>query len=271
MRFPFSGSSLATALVLVGAFLLACTAETLRPLRRRRREPRVRRAARNLSLGGISLAVATLLQIPVLAPVAEWAGAHGFGLLRAFPLPESARLVLGFLLLDYTLWVWHWANHRVPFLWRFHLVHHVDLDMDATTGLRFHFGEIGLSVVFRALQVAALGVSPDALALWQAVLAVSILFQHSNTRLPAGLERVLVRLVVTPRMHGIHHTAEEDRANSNWSSLLSVWDVLHGTFRRDGPDEALIGVPAFSDPRDVGLGRLLALPFRPRRNDWATR
>jgi sterol desaturase/sphingolipid hydroxylase (fatty acid hydroxylase superfamily) len=261
----------ATASLFVAAFALASAAETVWPLRTRRVEPRARRAARNLSLGGVSLAVATLLQIPVLAPVAAWADSRGVGLLRVLPLPGVSRVILGVLLLDYTLWVWHWANHRVPLLWRFHLVHHVDLDMDASTALRFHFGEMALSVLYRALQVVALGVDPAALALWQGVLTASILFHHSNTRLPDSLERAIVRLVVTPRMHGIHHTAEEGRTNSNWSSLLSIWDVLHGTFRWGGPDDAVIGVPAWQDPRELTLGRLLRQPFGPKREDWVPR
>src|SRR5438552_2749408 len=101
--------------------------ETLWPLRRRRLEPRARRTARNLGVAGVSLAVTELLQIPVLVPVAAWVKATGFGLLNVLPLSTAVRLVLGVLLLDYTLWFWHFANHRLRFLWRFHVVHHVDL------------------------------------------------------------------------------------------------------------------------------------------------
>jgi sterol desaturase/sphingolipid hydroxylase (fatty acid hydroxylase superfamily) len=157
----------------------------------------------------------------------------------------------------------------VPLLWRFHLVHHADGDLDASTALRFHFGEMALSVPWRALQVIVIGADPGALGLWQALLVPSILFHHSNVRLPIGLERALVRVLVTPRMHGIHHSTYRNETDSNWSSLLSVWDYLHGTALLAVPQrEVRIGVPAFADPRTRTLGRMLRLPFRRRGDDW---
>jgi sterol desaturase/sphingolipid hydroxylase (fatty acid hydroxylase superfamily) len=129
--------------------------------------------------------------------------------------------------------------------------------------------ELGLSVFYRALQVAVLGVDPRSVAVWQTLLFVSILFHHSNTRLPLAVERVLVRVIVTPRMHGIHHSDFENETNTNWSSLLSAWDYLHRTIRLDVPQDAItIGLPAYDDPGKVTLGKILALPFRRRRNDW---
>jgi sterol desaturase/sphingolipid hydroxylase (fatty acid hydroxylase superfamily) len=266
-----SQSGLLTAAVVAGVFALASATETFWPLRLRRVEPRGLRVLRNLSVAGVAFAVTELLQIPILVPVAAWVRERGFGLLNLVGLPPWLRLVLGVVLLDYTLWFWHWANHRLPLLWRFHLVHHVDLDMDASTALRFHFGELGLSVFFRALQVAALGASPQAVALWELLLFASILFHHSNTRLPFRLERLLVGLIVTPRMHGIHHMNRSELTNSNWSSLLSIWDFLHGTFRFEVSDQGAIGVPAYSDPREVTWARLMTLPFRRQRDDWRAR
>jgi sterol desaturase/sphingolipid hydroxylase (fatty acid hydroxylase superfamily) len=253
---------------LAAAFLLLLLVETLRPLRRRR-EPRLRRLGRNLAVAGIAAATMELLQIPILLPVSRWAAAHDFGLLRQLPLPGTLRIVAAIVLLDYTLWFWHLANHRVPFLWRFHSVHHVDRDMDVSTGIRFHFGELGLSVFFRAAQVALIGADHPAVVLWQSLLFVSVLFHHSNTRLPAGLERVLVRVVVTPRMHGIHHSNYRNETDSNWSSLLSAWDYLHRTALLHVPqDEVTIGVPAYGRSEQVTLGKILALPFVRRRDDW---
>jgi sterol desaturase/sphingolipid hydroxylase (fatty acid hydroxylase superfamily) len=249
-------------------FLLTSLAETALPLRRRG-EPRLRRTVRNLSTGALSLAVVTLLQAPLLTPVAAWCERHGVGLLRVLDLPRAVETVLAILLFDYTLWHWHRINHRVPFFWRFHLVHHVDRDMDASTGVRFHFGEMALSVGWRALQVAAIG--PPALGLWlyQVLLASSVLFHHSNTRLPVRIERVLVRFIVTPRMHGIHHSDWRNETDSNWSSLLSVWDVLHRTLRLNVPQsEVVVGVPAYRDPSDVTLPRILSMPFRRQKKDW---
>jgi sterol desaturase/sphingolipid hydroxylase (fatty acid hydroxylase superfamily) len=232
-------------------------------------EPKPRRVGRNLGLAGIGIAILTLLQTPLLMPAAAWARREHVGLLNWVTLPRAVEVAAAVLLLDYTLWHWHWLNHRVPFLWRFHLVHHVDLDLDASTALRFHFGELGLSVLYRVAQVVALGADPFAVAIWQSLLVASILFHHSNLRLPAGLERVLVRVVVTPRMHGIHHSDYENETNSNWSSLLSAWDYAHGTLLLSVPQRAItIGVPGYRDPPQVTLGKVLALPFRQQHEDW---
>jgi sterol desaturase/sphingolipid hydroxylase (fatty acid hydroxylase superfamily) len=176
---------------------------------------------------------------------------------------------LAVVALDYTLYLWHVLTHRVPFLWRFHQVHHVDLDLDASTAIRFHFGEMALSVPWRAAQVLVLGVSPRALALWQKLTLIEILFHHSNLELPLEVERWLCCFVVTPRMHGIHHSIVEEEINSNWSSGLTLWDFLHGTLRLDVPqDEIIIGVPAYRKPEELTLPNLLAMPFAPQRPSW---
>lgn len=163
------------------------------------------------------------------------------------------------------------ATHRVPFLWRFHLVHHIDLDLDASTALRFHAGEMALSVPFRAAQVVLLGVSPRALRTWQAFFFAAVLFHHSNARLPLRAERALARLVMTPRLHGLHHSTVREETDSNWSSGLSVWDRLHGTMRADVPQGAIdIGVPGYHAPQDVRIEPSLRLPFAKPRPSWRT-
>lgn len=256
------------AIVLGAAWALVLAAESARPLRRVT-QPRAARNARNAALGALSLAVAAPLQYLLLSPVAELVARHDLGLLGLVPLPAWAHVLAGVLLLDATLWPWHWACHRVPFLWRFHVVHHADLDMDASTALRFHFGEHALSTLWRVGQVLLLGVSPLALGLWQVLLCAAILFHHGNLRLPHALERRLVHAIVTPRMHGIHHSVVTSEANSNFASLLSVWDRLFGTLRLNVPqDEVTIGVAPWRDPAELGLTRLLALPFGPVRPVW---
>jgi len=257
-----------TAAVVAASFLFFLVLESLLPLRRAV-ESKVRRLGRNLTIAGLGLATVTILQTPVLLPVSTWAARHEVGLLALLPLPGWAAVLGTILLLDYTLWFWHWLNHKVPFFWRFHRVHHVDRDLDTSTGIRFHFGELGFSVVFRAAQIVAIGADPFGVGIYQLLLFASVLFHHSNSRLPLGLERWLVRIVVTPRMHGIHHSDYRNETNSNWSSLLSVWDFLHRTARLDVPQaEIVIGVPAYSRPQRVTLGRVLALPFRGQREDW---
>ena len=259
-----------TPLVVLGTFLTMLAIETVRPLRKAV-EPKVRRVARNFATAGLSFAVVSLIQTPVVLPLSEWVVAKDFGFVRLSPLSGPLRLLLAILLLDYTLWFWHWLNHRVPFFWRFHLVHHIDRDLDASTALRFHFGELALSAGYRALQVVVIGAEPAALWIWQTILFVAILFHHSNTRLPLGLERVVVRFVVTPRMHGIHHSDRRNETDSNWSSILSIWDTLHRTMVLNVPQREIeIGVPAYQEPSRVTLGRILALPFRSRPDDWVS-
>ena len=263
-RGVFWGAVAATA----AAFVLLLLYEMWRPLRKQR-ESKVRRVARNLTAGGIALGAVTLLQTPLLVPVAQWVARSHVGLFHWIAAPRPVAIALVVVLLDYTLWIWHRVNHVVPFFWRFHLVHHVDRDMDASTAFRFHFGEQALSVGYRILQIAVLGADPLSLWIWQGLLSVSIVFHHSNSRLPVALERILCRIIVTPRMHGIHHSNYRNEANGNWSSLLSVWDYLHGTVLLGVPQDAIaIGVPAYGREQDVTLGKILAMPFRRQRQDW---
>ncbi len=210
---------------------------------------------RNLTAGGIAFAAITLIQTPLLVPAARWVTENGFGFLNFLGLTGWLKTVFGVLLLDYTLWHWHWINHKVPFFWRFHLVHHVDLDLDVSTALRFHFGEFLLSVGYRILQVAVIGADMLSVTVWQALLVASILFHHSNTRLPARVERFLVTLIVTPRMHGIHHSRDPHHTGSNWGVALSIWDRIAGTLRLDVAQEAIvIGLPDPGESRAAPAG-----------------
>src|SRR5919198_2117782 len=163
------------------------------------------------------------------------------GFLQSFPVPGFLRPIFAIVLLDYTLYLWHVLTHRVPLLWRFHAIHHADRDLDVTTAVRFHVGEMALSIPFRAAQVRAIGASPRALTLWQALLLASILFHHSNLRLSERADRGLSCLVVTPRLHGIHHAVDPRLRESNWSNGLALWDVLHGT-RMAGVPQPEIGL-----------------------------
>lgn len=248
--------------VAVGALFVV---ERLRPLRARR-EPGPARVGRNLTIGLIAAATTAASERPLVAPAQRLAERRRLGLLRSDPLrrlPRILRCVVGFLLLDYTLYLWHWLNHRAPGLWRFHAVHHIDLDLDSTTGLRFHFGELALAAGFRAAQVLLLGVDRGTLRAWQQTLFLSVVFHHSNVELPIEAERMLQVMFVTPRMHGIHHSTKGDEMNTNYSSLLSWWDRAHGSLRLDVAQAALtIGVEGFAGRDQVTLERSLSLPFR---------
>jgi sterol desaturase/sphingolipid hydroxylase (fatty acid hydroxylase superfamily) len=258
---------LSGALVL-GAFGALCRLERRRPLRRET-ESKLARSARNLAFAGVSAVVLGLTERPVADRLTALVERRRVGLLKRARLPGRLEVATAVVMLDYTLYAWHVLTHRVAWLWRFHVVHHVDLDLDATTALRFHFAELALSVPWRAAQILVIGVSPLSFSIWQTLLMLSILFHHSNVRLKPGLERRLNLLIVTPRMHGIHHSTVHAQTDSNWSSGLSVWDRLHGTLRLNVPrGEVEIGVPAYREPREVSLTKILAMPFGAERPAW---
>jgi sterol desaturase/sphingolipid hydroxylase (fatty acid hydroxylase superfamily) len=245
----------------LASFALVWWFERRRPLRPAV-EPPQRRQARNFAIATLAALTVHLAERPIVEPLARRVDRRRWGVLKRVSLPPWLETVAGLVLLDYTLYVWHVLVHRVPCLWRFHAVHHVDLDLDASTAIRFHAGELGVSVPWRAMQVAAIGVSPRTLQLWQQLLLVEILFHHSNLRLPHRVERALSLVLVTPRLHGIHHANREEIRNVNWSSGLTLWDRLHGTLRDDIPQEEItIGVEGFEDPRQVTLPHVLAMPF----------
>jgi sterol desaturase/sphingolipid hydroxylase (fatty acid hydroxylase superfamily) len=257
-----------SAPLIIGAFAALVWLERRRLLRREV-EHKLARTARNLAVAGIGAVALRLTESPVALGLAALVERHDLGLLNLVRLPMWLETPLAIVLLDYTLYVWHVLTHKVPFLWRFHLVHHVDLDLDASTALRFHFGELAISVPWRAAQVIIIGVSPLAYLTWQTFVFLSILFHHSNVELPISLERWLNRLIVTPRMHGIHHSIVREETNSNWSSGLTIWDRLHGTLRLNVPqDEVTIGVPAYRKPEDVELLKILAMPFGEQKSAW---
>lgn len=235
--------------------------ERRRPLRRRV-DPGPRRLARNLSMAAATAVVLSAAERPVVDRLTRAVEARRWGLVPRLGLPPWLALGACVVLLDYTLYLWHVLLHRLPFLWRLHLAHHIDLDLDASTAVRFHFGEFLASVPWRAAQIVLIGVSPRALALWQKLTLAEVFFHHANLRLAPRFERRLARLVMTPRLHGIHHSMLREERDSNFSSGLTAWDYLHGTIRTDVPQERItIGVPPYDERSEVTLGKTLALPF----------
>ena len=184
-------------------------------------EPGLRRAGRNLAIATIGTIAIHLAETPLVTRAAALVEQRRWGLVKWLQLPVWLEVCAAVVLMDYTLYLWHVLTHRMPGLWRFHAVHHIDLDLDASTAIRFHFGELALSAPWRVAQIVVIGTSPLALSIWQTGLLASILFHHSNLALPLDVERRLSRVIVTPRMHGIHHSALHGEAETNWSSGLS--------------------------------------------------
>jgi len=254
--------------LVIGTFALLIWQERRRPLRKRV-EPEVPHYARNLVMASLGALTTVAIETPLIQPLARFVEKRNLGLLGAFHLHGLVAAAAALVLMDYTFYVWHVLLHRVPLLWRFHAVHHVDLDLDTSTALRFHFGELLLSVPWRAAQVLVIGLSPFTFSVWQVWFALCVMFHHSNVQLPIQGERLLNRLLVTPRMHGVHHSKIAAETNSNWSSGLTVWDWLHGTLRLNVPQEKIkIGIPAFQNARAVLLPAILAMPFREQPDYW---
>ena len=229
-----------------------------------------RRLLRNalFSVPGFALARISLVPLPLLT--ALWAARHHFGFLHWLPLPVPPWfiVVFGVFLMDYLYWWWHVALHLVPVMWRFHNIHHSDLDMDVSTGIRFHLGEVIMSVPFRMGAVVFFGIDFWSLVAFELLFETANLFEHSNWRLPIRLERFLHSCIVTPRMHGIHHSIVQRETNSNWGTIFSWWDKFHGTLRRDIPQNAItIGVASYRDEQELTWGRLFLLPFQ-RQRPW---
>ncbi len=254
------------AILILGTFGALVWLENRRPLRRRAVESKLRRNVRNLAVAVLGAVSVQLAEQPVVRPLARLVEKRRLGLLKQVALPAWLEIPLAIGLLDYTLYLWHVLTHKLPFLWRFYQAHHVDLDMDASTALRFHFGELLLSVPWRTLQILTIGVCPLALSIWQTALLMEIMFHHSNVEFSPALDRCLAKFIVTPRLHGIHHSIVKKEVNSNWSSGLTIWDWLHCTLRTDVPQDAItLGVPAFLDPEKVQFKEVIEMPFVEQR------
>jgi sterol desaturase/sphingolipid hydroxylase (fatty acid hydroxylase superfamily) len=224
------------------------------------------RLIRNAVFSVPCFALARISLVPIPMLVSVWAAHHHIGLLRLLPLPQWLAAIVGVLVMDYVYWWWHVALHRLSFLWRFHNVHHSDLDMDVSTGIRFHFGEVILSIPLRVATVLVFGIGLWALVAFEFFFETFNLFEHSNWRLPLGVERLLNHCLVTPRMHGIHHSIVQRETNSNWGTIFCWWDKLHRTLRRDIPQDGItIGVAAYRDESELTTGKLFLLPFREQR------
>lgn len=191
--------------------------------------------------------------------------ARGWGLFHQVAWPEWFEVAVSVVLFDLAIYAQHWVFHRVPWLWRLHLVHHVDLDFDATTGIRFHTVETLLSFAWKAAVIALLGPATLAVMIFEILLNATALFNHSNARLPLWLDRALRLVLVTPDMHRVHHSVEDHETNSNYGFCLSWWDFLFRTYDAQpdaGHDDMTIGRPEFRDSQVERLPFMLLLPFR---------
>ena len=248
----------------VGGLLLMMLWEVLTP-RRPQAVGRLLRWPNNLGLVVLDTLVVRLVFPLAGVGMAFLAQAHGWGLFNVVPLPVWLAVPAAVLLLDLTIYGQHVAFHVAPVLWRMHRMHHADLEFDVTTGLRFHPGEILLSMTIKLAAVAVLGAPPLAVLVFEVLLNVTSMFNHGNVRLPRGLDHMLRFVIVTPDMHRVHHSIDRRETDSNFGFNLPWWDRLFGTYRPQpamGHDLMTLGIDRFRDPRELWLDRMLLQPLR---------
>lgn len=229
---------------------------------RKRKQSRLQRAVINSIVSVPAFSLLRFLFLPVMIKLAKKSNQLQTGLNYRYKAHPFIKDVVSFLLLDYSNYLWHILLHKVPLLWRFHLVHHCDPDLDVTTAIRFHFGEIIGSVFYRGAWVFVTGVRPLTVLLYEIVFEGATQFHHSNWKLPYNTEKLLNKVVVTPRMHGIHHSILQQETDSNYSVIFSFWDRLHNTIRLNIRQcDIITGIPAYNDPAELTIGYLLKMPF----------
>lgn len=247
--------------ILAGIFILLFIVEFLFELRARRQE-KIKRAIINAVFAIPGFIALRLLLLPAMVWIAYKSEAWQVGLNHLYELPWWLEGAIAFFLLDYTNYLWHILNHKVPLLWRFHIVHHTDIDLDVTTAIRFHAGETVASVFYRGLAVLMIGASPALVLVYEIVFEAATQFHHSNWKLPFPIEKSLNRIFVTPRMHGIHHSVIRSETDSNYAVIFSLWDRIHKTVNLDIPQKEIItGVSMYQNPNELTVGYLFKLPF----------
>ena len=247
-----------------GVFLVMALWEVALP----RRRQRVGRSTR--WPGNIAIVVIDTLCVRLLFPlsavgIALLCDEKGFGLLNAWQTPTWLAVVIAFVVLDLVIYLQHVLFHAVPALWRLHRMHHADLEFDVTTGSRFHPVEIILSMLIKLAVITALGAPAIAVLLFEVVLNATAMFNHSNVRMPSGIDAVLRLFVVTPDMHRVHHSAVPAEANTNFGFNLPWWDRLFGTYKaqpKAGHQGMTIGVSNIREVSEQRLDRMLSQPFR---------
>jgi sterol desaturase/sphingolipid hydroxylase (fatty acid hydroxylase superfamily) len=215
------------------------------------------RVGRNLGVAALNFVASPLIVIPITAFAVNHAP-H----LRPDSWSGGSGLLVDLLILDCWIYWWHRINHQIPFLWRWHEVHHLDDTLDTSSAVRFHVGEVILSSLVRALVIFLLGISLQSVIIFEILVTSASIFQHSNVRLPTSTERVLSWLIVTPSIHWIHHHALRRDTDSNYSNILSLWDRVFGTVSKT---ERTANLPiGLEGQHDVPLAELLARPLHNR-------
>ena len=250
--------------VFVGVLALLVAGELLVP-RRALTVPRGRRWPGNLAIVAIDTVLLRIVFPTAAVSLALVAEANGWGLLNLVAAPIWLAIPIAIILLDLVIYAQHMLFHAVPMLWRVHQMHHADLDIDVTTGIRFHPVEILLSMLIKLSAVLVLGTPALGVMIFEILLNATAMFSHSNIWLPAAVDDRLRQFLVTPDMHRVHHSVVARETDSNFGFNLPWWDRLFGTYRARpaaGHEAMTIGLPQFRDPAELRLDRMLMQPLR---------
>jgi len=248
-------------LAFLGGLVLFLAAELVRPYR----QPTVAKMPRfliNLALALLNSVILSLLFSAPTAAAAAYVTANRLGVLHLLALPRWSQILLTILLMDFMLYLWHLLNHVLPLLWRFHSVHHSDLNMDVSTASRFHLGELLPAGLIKIGLIYFLGAELVGIVLFESLLVLTSQFEHSSLKVPAWFERAFWLCFVPPAMHRIHHSVKIRERNTNYGTILSLWDRMFGTLLREVDQETIvIGVGAYREPEKLKVRHLLWMPF----------
>lgn len=213
----------------------------------------------NCGLWAVNLVVLGTVCGACVCTAARWAETKGIGIFSVAPAPRWVAVAVSVLALDLVSYCWHRANHLIPFLWRFHRVHHSDVAFTVSTGARFHPGELLLSLPLRLAAVVLLGAPPEGVLLFELVFNIANLVEHGNTDVPVAVEDALAKVLITPALHRFHHSRRWADLNTNFGTIFAVWDHLLGTYRPNSSStEVQTGLPAVTGP--TGFRDALLLP-----------
>ena len=255
----------------LGIFAIMTIWEILSP-RRRLQTSKAVRWVNNLGLVFLNRFILRLVFPTAAVGVAVFAHGQGWGLFNYIEAPLWMAVLISVVVMDFFIWLQHVMVHAVPVLWRLHRVHHADLDYDVTTGARFHTLEILLSMLIKFAVILLLGPPVVAVIVFEVLLNATAMFNHANVRLPERIDQLLRLVVVTPDMHRVHHSVEDDETNSNFGFNLPWWDRLFGTYRaqpRAGHEGMTIGIRTFREDKWCSwLPGMLAIPFVGKVQDY---
>jgi sterol desaturase/sphingolipid hydroxylase (fatty acid hydroxylase superfamily) len=258
---PYKSFEVVRALAFWGGVLFFLLFEVLLPYRPSS-VPKIKRWVINLGLGVFNGIALNLVFAALIIRTTDYVNLHQMGLFNLWPLSRGWKIVITVIFFDFILYVWHLLNHEMPFFWRFHRVHHSDLNMDVSTASRFHIGELSISAVIKLGLIFFLGADLLAIFIFESLVVLTSQFEHSSLTVPAWFERLYWVLFVPPSMHRIHHSIVIKERNTNYGTIFSIWDRALETLLPNADQARIrIGIGVYQNPEKLNFYHLLLMPF----------